>query len=547
MLKLNKFPYPEMRDIQKTTLKKLKDNWDDYRYFVLELPTGAGKSAIGKTICGSYNNGFLITATKQLQDQYINDFGHLGDIKSIKGKANYVCNYNPDLNCEIGPCEVDDSLKKECKKYNRCEYYKARDAALQANAALTSYQYFLRATECAGFWKPRNVVVFDECHLLEQQIVQWAEIEIKPRELDEKFSIFDGMNFSKMTSLSIPPEEAGYQENKRWIKDIYTLIKKRRKEIEREIKATMSNSELNQMNQDEIDEVLLYHEDYYEIDKLYKRLDVFFNTRDCDWIIEPEDDGLVITPIKVNELFQKFVDKQAIDKIIFMSATVIDLPGFCKELGLSKEQTGLIQMDPIFPPKKSPIVYYPTGKMNYKQLNKTIPKINNNVEKILKYHKDQKGIIHTGNYRIARAICNDVNSNRLIMKQDDESNEQLLSRHINSNDPTVLVSPSLYTGADLKEELSRFQIAVKLPWSSLKDKRVKAKLDNNNNSWYAAQMFRSFIQSCGRSTRSHNDWSTTYVLDSSFKYWINRYKKWFSQKFLERIVWNKDNFLNKKE
>lgn len=55
-------------------------------------------------------------------------------------------------------------------------------------------------------------------------------------------------------------------------------------------------------------------------------------------------------------------------------------------------------------------------------------------------------------------------------------------------------------------------------------------------------MFRTLVQACGRSTRSEEDWSITYILDSAFYYWVNKYKNWFSKQFLKRIVWNKDKF-----
>jgi len=87
-------------------------------------------------------------------------------------------------------------------------------------------------------------------------------------------------------------------------------------------------------------------------------------------------------------------------------------------------------------------------------------------------------------------------------------------------------------------------IIVKLPWPSLQDKRVQKKIEINND-WYTAEMFRSFVQACGRSTRSEDDWSVTYVLDTSFYSWIYKYKHWFSKKFLQRIIWKKYEYFDK--
>jgi Rad3-related DNA helicase len=306
-------------------------------------------------------------------------------------------------------------------------------------------------------------------------------------------------------------------------------------------KVSLGGKKPDDLTEEELDELVSTHKDYYEIDKLFKRLHVFFSSKDKEsWIIEPENDGLNIQPVNIGNLFFKYVNTWATNKVIFMSATILDIKGFCEELGLPKEQTAIIRMEPTFDPQKSPIIYYPTGHMNYKALDNTIPKIIESVKDILAKHPNDKGIIHTGNYKIAKAIHEGVNDSRLIMKDDDGNNEKLLRRHTKSSLPTVLVSPSLTTGADLKDELSRFQIMVKLPWPSLADKRVKKKIEINDD-WYAAEMFRSFIQASGRSTRSEEDWSTTYVLDSSFYHWTFKFKKWFPQQYLKRIVWKRED------
>jgi Rad3-related DNA helicase len=540
MINLSKLPYKKMRDIQKEVLEKLKNNESKYRYFIIEAPTGTGKSAIAKTICASTDKAFLITATKQLQDQYESDFRD-GTITSIKGRANYKCAYNSKLNCEIGPCLVNKDLLNECKRNMVCPYYNIRQEALGNNTALTSYQYFLRSTECGRFWKPRNTIIFDECHLLESQITQWAGMQLLPRELHEKYSIFEGVPFDQFTILSAPPDQSGYANNRRWLNEIWYLVKKRRTELFADIQLTLDGKDPDDLTEEELDELASTHKDYYELDKLFKRMSVFFESNDQDtWIIEPENDGLTIQPVNIGNLFNQYVDKWATGKIIFMSATILDTVGFCKELGLPKEKTAIIRMEPTFPPENSPIIYYPTGQMSYANLDNTIPKIIDAVIEILDKHPNEKGIIHTGNYKIAKAIYDNVNSSRLIMKtNNDESNEFLLKKHMSSDQPTVLVSPSLTTGADLKDDLSRFQIVVKLPFLSLADKRVQKKIKQNEQ-WYVAEMFRTFVQACGRSTRSDDDWSTTYVLDSSFYYWVLKYRNWFPKQFLKRIVWKKD-------
>ena len=81
------------------------------------------------------------------------------------------------------------------------------------------------------------------------------------------------------------------------------------------------------------------------------------------------------------------------------------------------------------------------------------------------------------------------------------TNEDILELHSKDNKPTVLVSPSLTYGVDLKDNLARFQIIVKLPYSPLGSKRVKALFEQDKR-WYENKMLVNLIQACGRGTRS---------------------------------------------
>ncbi|MNN86228.1 hypothetical protein D3C81_2036210 [compost metagenome] len=99
-----------------------------------------------------------------------------------------------------------------------------------------------------------------------------------------------------------------------------------------------------------------------------------------------------------------------------------------------------------------------------------------------------------------------------------------------------MVSPSLTTGTDLKDDLSRFQILVKLPWASLADQRVAKKVEMDGD-WYVVEMLRVLVQAAGRSTRDKDDYSTSYVLDTSFYSWVVKYRKILPKQFLKRIIW----------
>lgn len=534
---IKKFPFDKARPKQKSILRTIDKT--DKKYIIIEAETGIGKSAVATTVCRSYDNGFIITSTKQLLDQYKNDFGDKS-LTVIKGRFNYKCYFSDKLNCESGICNVNKKQFKECRQEHLCPYYNTRDRACASNIMLTTYQYFLRAMDCTEWLKSRNILVFDECHLFEEQVVQWASINLGKLNLNERYNIFSNADIEDCIKLADSPKKSGFtKENEEWILTMFELIAKKRIEKFEEVKLLLGESvkSMEQLTDEQLDEISGEHREYYELDKFYRKLSVFLKSDISKWIIEPIEDGLVLTPIDISDIFKKHIDKMAKDKIIFMSATILDIDGFVETLGLNKEDVEIIRAESSFDPEKSPIYFKSTCKMNYTALQdkENLKKIKNKIEEILAQHPNEKGIIHTGNQTISRYLMDNIFDDRLLIRLDETTNIDIINQHIRSKEPTVLVSSSLSEGVDLKGDLSRFQIIIKLPFLSLADKRVSKKSESGN--WYLCEMFKKFVQQCGRSTRNEDDYAVTYVLDATFKYWFNKAKSkgWFSKKFIRRI------------
>ena len=98
----------------------------------------------------------------------------------------------------------------------------------------------------------------------------------------------------------------------------------------------------------------------------------------------------------------------------------------------------------------------------------------------------------------------------------------MLEIHETASD-TILLSPSMMEGVDLYDDLSTFQIILKMPWPSLANPRINI-LSKMSDSWYSNQVWMHIMQAAGRSTRHAEDESVTYILDASFNYF---YKKWY--------------------
>lgn len=536
-----KFPFSTIRPKQQRIIDKINDN-PDKRYIILEAETGVGKSAIAVTACKNGRQGYIVTSTKQLQNQYISDF-YDQPIASVKGKVNYRCYFEDRLTCANGYCLVNSKQAKECKAEGLCPYFNARNRAFKSDIFLTSYKYFLKAADNPNTFKPRGTIVFDECHLLENILVESAEIELSLEHLDNEYGILDSAELKEATRLANTSVlKNGYsKENEEWIRTIYELIFDKKVRKLEEIKNSLGMvKDASELTDEEMDSIIEENDEYYEMDKFCRRIDAFFKSTniDKDWIIEAKEDGLLLTPLNVQSIFKEYIDRMANDRIIFMSATILDIDGFIKMLGVDKEDCLVIRCESDFDPEKSPIYCLQSCSTNYQALKdeKNLEKIANEVSRILDRHKNEKGIIHTGNSTISKYLKDHIKNDRLLVRYENIQNNDIVNHHHTSKKPTVLVSSSLNEGVDLKDDLSRFQIIVKVPFLSLSDSRTKAKRDLDTK-WYLAETFKKFVQQCGRSTRNSKDFSITYVLDNKFLYWfgVAKKNKWFSKNFISRI------------
>lgn len=523
------FPYKAIRPEQDRVLKKIAENWDTKKYFILQLDVGIGKSGIGKCAANWSDSAFIVTQTKQLQDQYLKDFKADQNMELIKGRSNYQCLKSPKYSCDNGPC----SYKKNQSCVGICPYNVARDKAANSKIALTNYSYIFGAFEYTDVWSKRGLLVFDECHLLEQQLVSFAQFYLSPNELENKYGLFNQLSNEEFIAAMQPFKNENFVgENKHRFYQIYSLI---RQKIEYYKNFFDEETKKNGIDVEYLKDT---KKEYNDLMQLQERMDCFKNVFKGslnEWLIKPSVNGdLVFTPLQVDSLFVNLCDKWA-DKFIMMSATILDIDGFIKQLGIDRDQVLVINEESTFDPVNSPIYYMPCGSMAYQNIDKSLENVQRAIENVLNHKPTEKGIIHTGNYKIANFLNERIGSNRFITKGNTKkSNEKLLEQHTKSPNPTVLVSPSMTTGVDLKDDLSRWQIIVKMPFGSLTDERIKKKAQIDPD-WYACEALKILIQACGRSTRSESDHSVTYILDSSFKYWVLKYKKWLSSYFLNRI------------
>ena len=174
-------------------------------------------------------------------------------------------------------------------------------------------------------------------------------------------------------------------------------------------------------------------------------------------------------PLKVDKL-SNYLFKYA-DKVVLMSATIIDPKNFCKSLGIDNYK--YIEAESTFDAKNAPIYCNTKVKLNYYNMQKNLPKVCKQIAQICEFHKNEKGIIHSQNKSITNFLSENLTDRRFLIREPGVRNEVILEQHMETDDPTVLISPSMSYGVDLKDDLARFQIIIKAPYLPTKDKRIE--------------------------------------------------------------------------
>jgi Rad3-related DNA helicase len=262
-----------------------------------------------------------------------------------------------------------------------------------------------------------------------------------------------------------------------------------------------------------------------------------------NWIVgsvqrDPQDAVVkaTLTPLETSGYFGEILDKGVV--AFFMSATILSKDYLCRVAGLKPDEVKFLQVrDSDFPVENRPIHLMNVAWLNARSMSESLPKIAKAVDNIMTIHKNEKGIIHTTSYAQLQFIRDNIsreNAARLIETGSALGREEVIEKHSESRRPTVLISPSLHLGVDLKDDLSRFQVIVKVPYPDLTDRKVAA-MKERDPRWYTWYTVLRLVQSYGRSVRSSDDHATTYVLDSSIGYLLKSAQDMVPKWFLEAV------------
>lgn len=225
---------------------------------------------------------------------------------------------------------------------------------------------------------------------------------------------------------------------------------------------------------------------------------------------------------------------------VLLSATVGLKQAFDENLGVrfTEEESNLKKIPSTFDFSKSPIYYYSKYKLSYTEKNASLKCLKPIIYNLLiNNYKQYKGIIQTASYDLAKEFVKDAPyelRSRLLLYENSLEKTNFIKIHEKSNN-TILIGPSLSEGIDLPGDLCRFIIILKVPYASLKDKLVKAKMELFP-SWYKADASNTIIQGIGRGNRSKDDWCVTYIVDGCFGQLYAATKEQYPKELQDRII-----------
>ena len=565
---LTHFPFPIVREKQKKVLDMIDSAIKSgYRLIFLEAPTGFGKTPVAITLARYLGSSHICTATKDLQSQYRRDFPFIAD---IRGRSNFPCIVKEDMgldeSCNYGPCIKDESYDcsyktrlTDYKVYDQgtvhelvkldpfaerryvdkmrskpklvdidwrpCHYYHQKWIGSQATHTVYNYRYFLSDIFYAGATQKRKLLVLDEAHQLENEVGDFRSFTIRK-------------NMFPFLKMHMPVDKIDDIET--WL-EFCLKLKGRLFEFTEKAQGIIERSNQKVTLEPYTEKNLI---DALELDKNLTVVIEDVKANKDNWIVSgvqrDSTNQLVkvaLMPLEVSSYFDTILDKGSVS--LFMSATILSKDHLCKTTGLEPEKVKFIRVeDSDFPVKNRPIHLMNVAWLSAKTMNMSMPKISQAVDNIMSIHRNEKGIIHTTSYSQLQFIKDNIskeNASRLIETASSLDRSEVLQKHYESEKQTVLISPSLHLGVDLKDNLSRFQVIVKVPFPDLTDKKIAAKKERDPK-WYTWNTVLRLVQAYGRSVRSSDDYATTYILDGSASYLLRNAKELMPRWFTEAIV-----------
>lgn len=465
------------RSIQTDTLTRLEEGWDQADVFVVGLPVSSGKSRIAITIARwlakQKTKCNIITPTRILQEQYLQDFPRLHTIRNMD---NVQCQLS-EGQTQTFSCKEQRACSKEKRFCPGCPYMQSvRKAHAVPYGVYTNHGYMAHKLFA-------NTLIADEAHQLIPMIQSLAG-----RTLWHHLYHF-------------PSSVRTYGQLLRW--------------VERHPKLK-SDGKLEALHRELTSGKARY---------LVQRTSDLYHGR--------EEECLKLLPIDIRDQPPILWPQGKVKKLVLLSATIsrVDV----EELGLDRRRVRFINAPSPIPAKQRPVLAHTRYGMSMREQEQNLPLLVADIRRILA-ENPEKGFIHAP-YALAERLRAELGDHpRLMFHNRDNKQAQYQAFRASSPDEgRTLVASGLYEGVDLLEDMGRWQVIAKIPWPSLGEPAIAYRAEQDSE-WYAWETAKVVLQAAGRICRSPTDFGKTIILDKSFKRLFEQYNEFFPNWWQESLT-----------
>lgn len=485
------------------------------RFAMLCAPTGSGKSLMYMAAAAmSGKRTVVLTSTKGLQDQLNSDFESIST--DIRGMSNYGCDMAVQFGFPVStrvadaPCQAGARCPMQS---GGCGYFDQYRRAQKADIVVTNYQCWMhdqKKRQGLGSEKPVEILILDECHDALDQLSSYLGTVLERKEC---------------LAAGVTWPISGYvqQEWSEWAGYWLGVLQDKREELEANVKEGPGTG------------FSLLHE-IRESKKLERKLERVTEMQD-EWVIEEEGrHGDSMKGVRFDPLWPKKYREtlfRGVPKVVLVSATV--RPKTAELLGIPEEELEFQEYQSTFPVRNRPVIHVPTVRMNFRNEadDNTLSWWLRKADLLIGARAHTKGIIHSVSYKRARLLLdNSVHASRMMLHGSDNRASVIERfRRMPSDSGAILVSPSVDTGYDFKDDEARWQLIGKVPFPDTRGAVMKARCGEDKD--YAMYLTCQILQQMtGRIVRSEEDWGETLCIDDNILWIVGKYKHFFNKWWL---------------
>src|SRR4029077_10903447 len=150
------------------------------------------------------------------------------------------------------------------------------------------------------------------------------------------------------------------------------------------------------------------------------------------------------------------------------------------QLGMPMDEVLTLTVPSVFPRKNRPLLVCPEYIINYKSSDIEWLALVGAIDRIIARFPNMRGLIHTGNYRLATIIKERSKQTKRMITHDTADRQHKLDLFKSPlGAGLILVSPSMTEGVDLPYDMCDFQIIAKLPYPNQMDKLWQARINSD--------------------------------------------------------------------